>query len=423
MRLAPFIGFRHLKSTRSTFLSTLTTLAVLGVALGVTALTSVVSVAGGFVDTFRDRVVGVNAHVVVTKYGLFFGEYPEIQEQIADIPGVVSTAPYILHEMLITSERSRSRPGILVKGSDVDVLLTDTELRSMTIAGDLAELRYADEFEAEGAQERPEVGIALGSVVAERLGVEVGDPVTLISPLRTLEAAGWHAGGEGPTFARFRVVAVVRTGFYDYDHRLALLDYRAVQGLFRRGDVVSGVEVRVADVLDTERIVRAIDERLVAGRYQVMDWPRINRNLFASLNLQKLALTIVMLCLVLVASSVILCVLIMLVLEKRREIAILMTMGATTADIMRIFILQGIVIGGLGTALGVLGGLGMTALLSRIDFGLELEVYRIDALPVSVQPLEFLAASAGALFICFLATLYPAWRASRTDPVEALRYD
>ncbi|TVQ95737.1 MAG: ABC transporter permease [Deltaproteobacteria bacterium] len=425
MRYETFIAWRHLASTRGTFLSTLTTLAIVGVALGVTALTAVVSVAGGFVDTFRDRVVGVNAHIVVSKYGLFFSEYPRVQAAIEQVPGVRSTAPYVLHEMLVTSATSRSRPGVLVKGSDVDVMLADTDLAAMTIAGDLADLAWdpAELGEPTVDGEVPVVGIALGRIVAERLQVEVGDAVTLISPLQSLEAAGWRATEPGPTWARFRVVAIVSTGFYDYDHRLALADYRALQRIFRRGNVVSGIEVRVDDVMATERLVEEIEAVLTTGRYQVIDWPQINRNLFASLNLQKLALTIVMSCLVMVASSVILCVLIMLVLQKRREIAILRAMGMPAAGVMRIFILEGALIGAVGTTIGVLGGAAVASLLARIEYGLALEIYRIEHLPVSIQPLEFLLAALGAMAICLLATLYPSWRAARTDPVEALRYD
>lgn len=425
MRYESFIGMRHLASTRGTFLSTLTTLAILGVALGVTALTAVVSVAGGFVDTFRDRVVGVNAHIVVSKFGLLFSEYPAVQAAVEGVPGVRSTSPFVLHEMLVTSATSRARPGVLVKGSDIEVLRSDTELERMTVAGSLADLVWdpAVDGDTGATTESPRVGIALGRIVAERLQVEVGDTVTLISPLQSLEAAGWRQADSGPTWARFRVVAIVSTGFYDYDHRLALTDHRALQDIFRRGNVVSGVEVRVDDITRTGELVEAIEAVLTTGRYQVIDWPRINRNLFASLNLQKLALTIVMSCLVMVASSVILCVLIMLVLEKRREIAIFRAMGMPASGVMRIFMLQGLVIGAVGTALGLVGGLGVSALLSRIDYGLALEIYRIESLPVSVDPVEFLLAALGAMAICLLATLYPSWRASRTDPVDALRYD
>jgi lipoprotein-releasing system permease protein len=241
--------------------------------------------------------------------------------------------------------------------------------------------------------------------------------------LRSLASIGRPVDTGRATHARFRVAAIVHSGFYDYDNRLIVTDYRVLQDLFGRGDSVTGVEVRFDDVEQTDVLRAQLESVLTTGRYRVLDWRDINRNLFRSLNLQKLALTIVMSVLVIVGSSVILCVLVMMVLQKRREIAVLRALGATSGGMVRIFMLEGFVIGAAGTAIGLVGGLVVCAILKRIDFGLEFAVYRIDSLPVTVNPVEFALAGAGALVICLLATIYPARRAASVSPVEVLRYD
>ena len=428
MRYESFIATRHLLSTKGSFLSTLTLLAVAGVMLGVIAFTSVISVAGGFVDAFRERVLGVNSHILITKHGLYFSEYEAVQEAIEEVDGILTTAPFILHEMLITSPNSRSRPGALVKGIEIEQLYDTTKLDELLVDGSLDNLVYSGQFAHSLSYDTEQptenlVGVVLGHVLADRLAVDVGDTVTLVSPIRGLEAVGWRNDTSTPTYSLFRVDAIADTGFFDYDARLVLIDYRALQALFGRGDVVTGIEIRVDDVFGTAEIMDQMDQVLPVARYRMLDWPQINRNLFASLKLQKLALTLVMSIFVVVASFVILSVLIMLVIEKRREIAILRSMGASRMGIVRIFVFEGMIIGITGTVLGLIGGYFMTELIGLVHFGLELEVYRIDHLPVTARPIEFAAAAAGTLFWCFIATLYPAWRAANVSPVEALRYD
>lgn len=408
---------------RHRFLSALTILAIAGVAIGVTAYTSVVSVATGFVDSFRDRVLGVNPHIVVTKYGVFFSEYELVENALRQIPGVESTAPFVLQEMLTTSPNSAARPGALVKGTDIDELIATPELASHITHGQLAEVRWHESVQLLSDDPSELGGAALGSVLAERLNVGIGDTVTVLSPLRGLRSLGIGDESDAAIYARLRVAAIIDSGFYDYDNRLILMDYRLLQQIMGRGDVVTGIDVRVADVFATDSMMLTIEQSLTAGRYRALDWKMINRNLFASLQLQKLALQIVMAILAAVASVVILCVLVMMVLEKRRDIAILRSMGATSGAIRRIFVAEGMFIGAVGTGLGVLGGLAVCALLQRIDFGLEFEVYRIDTLPISVRPIEFVIAGLGSLFVAFLATLYPAARAARVTPAETLRYD
>jgi lipoprotein-releasing system permease protein len=436
-----FIGVRHLVSTRGTFLSTLTLLAILGVAVGVTALTAVVSVTGGFVESFRERVLGVNPHILIVKNGVSFTEYALVERAVMELDGVESTTPFIQQEMLVTRAGVRARPGALIRGTDIDDLLADPAMATLLESGELESLRYAGQFadrhprsrsedaDGHGVDDAPEgssaplVGVALGSVLAERLQASVGDEITLLSPLRQLSSIGMETTPESTLHARFRVAAVVSSGFFDFDNRLVVVDYRALQDLLGRGDVVQGVEVRVRDVFATEDMMRRMREVLTTGRYRTHDWRMINQNLFSSLQLQKLYLSIIMTVLVVVASSVILCVLMMLVVEKRKEIAILRGMGALRRSIVGIFVFEGMVIGGLGTLLGLAGGVVVCLLLQQVNFGLEFEVYRIDELPVSMKAWEFGVAGLGAMFISLLATLYPSWKAAQVSPLDALRYD
>lgn len=423
LRYERFIGFRHLRSSGRSFLDTLTLLAIAGVALAVAAFLPVVSVAGGFVDAFRDRVLGVNAHLVVMKNGVYFGNYAEVAGEIEALPGVESTAPFIIREMLVTSTTSSARPGALIKGVDGDALAGRDELLEMVTAGDLRGLALRGPIHTDSTPDASHAGIALGKVLAERLRCEVGDTLTLVSPLRGIRSLRGSDGESAANFARVQVAAIVDTGFYDYDSRLVLMDYRAVQQLLGLGDTVMGVEVRLDDADDTGEVKADIADLLATGRFRTLDWREINRNLFSSLQLQRLAMTLIVAFLVIVASTVIFCVLIMMVLEKRREIAVLRSMGATAGGVMRIFVVQGMTIGAVGTAVGLVVGLLVCRLLVAVDFGLEFEVYRVPSLPVTVRGSEVALAALGTLAQCFLATLYPSWRASQVSPAEALRYD
>ena len=423
MRYEHFIGIRHLTATRHRFLNALTVLAIVGVALGVAAFTTVTSVAGGFVTSLQERVLGINAHVLVMKSGVYFSNYETVAETIGGVPGVRSTSPFIVREMLATSDASRARPGVMVKGVDIGTVVDGSPMTGLTVAGSVADVAHEGDVASDATPDAPPAGAALGIVLAERLGVEVGDTVTLVSPLRGLRSIGVDAAASGANYARIRVAAIVNAGYHDYDSRLILMDYRAVQQLIGMGDVVMGVEVRVDDPSRAHEAAEQFDTLLAAGRFRALDWRELNRNLFSSLELQKLALSFVMSLLVIVACTVILCVLTMLVLEKRREIAVLRSMGASAGGILRIFVFQGMAIGLVGTALGLVGGAALCAIVAAIDFPLAYEVYRVRSLPVDPKAWEFAAAAVGALAVCFIATLYPAMRAAAVSPVDALRYD
>jgi lipoprotein-releasing system permease protein len=266
-----------------------------------------------------------------------------------------------------------------------------------------------------------EIPLAIGYVMAERLKVVVGDSVTLVSPLRGIAAMGMEEAAAIPASVRGRIVGILDTGFYDYDNRLVLADYRAIQPLFGRGDVVTGVDIRLSDPELAASLVPAIEAVLPTGRFRATDWRMLNKNLFQSLNQQRLWLSLVMGIVLLVAASVILVVLVMIVLRKRTQIGFLRSMGASRRDILTIFLLEGALIGSIGIAAGLLLGLLVCALVARVDFGLEYEVYRIKTLPIAAHPIEFATAALVAMVLTLLATLPAAWRASTVRPVDALR--
>jgi len=230
-----------------------------------------------------------------------------------------------------------------------------------------------------------------------------------------------------PTDRVFKLIGLYDSGFLDYDNRLIITDYRALQEFFNHPDVVTGIEIKVEDITKTGAIRDKLNGMLNQGpgleRFRIIDWKDLNHNLFTSLELQKIVLTIIMTFIVIVASFNIVGTLIMLVLDKQKEIAILKSMGATDGGVMRVFIFQGLFIGGVGTILGLLGGYGMCTLIQVYDFGLDPQVYLIDRLPVKMVPLEFGLVGLCALAISFFATLYPSWWAAQLPPLEGIRYD
>jgi lipoprotein-releasing system permease protein len=380
----------------------------------------ITSINTGFIDVFRDRVLGVNPHVVLNKFNVYFSEYDELQEDAESVEGVKNTAPFILYEMQITGENPRRRPGIAIRGVDLDKFQAMNEIDDMVVDGTLDQLAYNGELAAGPSPPEPP-GLAVGTVLAEKIGVEVGDVVRLNSPLSTMRNLGTETEDSGPTWANFEIVATFNSGFYDFDSKVAVTDYRALQDIFRRGDVVTGIEIELEDPSNSEEMIASLEEVIPTYRYQLRGWPELNRNLFASLNIQKLVFAVVSGAGVVVGGFLVLCLLVIIVLEKRHEIGILRALGATKLDIVKIFVLLGLQLGLLGTALGLTLGYAVCRLIGAIHFDLAFEVYRIAELPISTRPEEFALAGLGALLICFLATFYPAYRASQISPIDAIR--
>lgn len=410
---------RHLKSRRKSFLSTITLIAILGVLLGVMALTSVIAVTGGFQEAFRDRVLGINSHILIIKYGIDFRDYREIQESVEQIDGVTATSPFIFHEMIAT--HGDKTAGILIKGIEPLEVQDVSDLPKYTLHDDVfPELEY-DRFPEDGEKARPK--LLIGKTLADKLDVEKGDTLQITSPLESLDPEGWSSQEHRPSSNYFEVAGVYDSGFYEYDSRLVMTDYRALQDFFNQGDLVTGIDIRVDDVFDVATIASDIKAVIPPGRFRVLDWRELNHNLFTSLGLQRLVLAVLFCFIVIVASFNIVCTLIMIVLDKQKEIAILKSMGASRWGIMRIFVYEGLVVGAIGTINGLIGGLIFCVVIKHTDFGLDPTIYMIDYLPVRILGHEFLAVGAAAMFISLLATVGPSYWASRLHPVEGLRYD
>ncbi len=415
-----FIAIRHLQSRQRGFVSTITVIAILGVFLGVMALTSVIAVTGGFQDALQERVLGVNSHILVMEYGTNFRDYREVQDVVEEHDEVVASSPFIFHEMI--ADHGNHSAGLLVKGIEPSTAESVSDIpQYVEQEGALSKLHY-DRFPEDGRRGVPTM--LMGSTLADRLQIEPGDVVRVTSPLRGTESGGWASDNQTPSTAMFEVVGTYRSGFHDYDDRMVLTDYRALQDIFEQGDVVTGVDLRVHDVFSVDRTSQELQEMLTdQGQYRIMDWRQLNYNLFTSLELQRAVLAILFLFIVLVASFNIVCTLIMIVLEKNKDIAILKSMGATNWEVMKTFMYQGGIIGFVGTVNGLIGGLAVALLIRHTNFGLDPEVYMIDHLPVRIDPMEFGVVAVVAMVTCLVATVGPAWWASRMRPVDGLRYD
>jgi lipoprotein-releasing system permease protein len=414
-----FIALRHLKNRRTKFLSAITTIAILGVFLGVMALTSVVAVTGGFQRAFQERVLGINSHILVIKYGLDFHDYRDVQGDLEEVDGVKATSPFILHEMIANHGQKTS--GVLIKGIEPKTLSKVSDLPEYTEKEGVVESLTYRRFPPDGEKHRPK--ILLGHTLADELGVKAGETLQITSPLKSLDPDKWSSGKSSPASKTFEVVGIYRSGFHEYDSRLVMTDYRALQDFFDQGDVVTGIDMRVEDVFGVGEIKKRINKLLEVEKYRILDWRELNHNLFTSLRLQRIVLAIIFCFIVLVASFNIVCTLIMLVLDKKKDIAILKSMGSTNASILKIFVYQGLLIGAVGTISGMLGGLLVCFGVKWTDFGLDPSIYMIDHLPVDIRPLEFLVVGAVAMVISLIMTIGPSLWAAKLNPVDGLRYE
>ncbi len=406
-----FVGGRYLRAKRKqTFISVITILSIAGVTVGVMALIVVIAVMSGAVTELKARILGVEAHVVVMRHGGAITDYPEVIRRIKGVDGVISAAPFVYSQTMIRSRYGVS--GAVIRG-------IDPEARGESVPGLSRDALRQDLSAAAGSGEdgRRVPGVVLGRELARTLRVVRGDWVYLLSPRGMLSPMG-HL----PSMRRFRVTGVFSSGMYEYDGSFAYINLSDAQHLLRLGKGVTGVEVRVKDAYKADRVAAAIAKRL-GFPFWTRDWMRMNQNLFSALKLEKTAMFIILTLIVLVAAFNIASTLIMTVMAKTRDIAILKAMGATNRSIRRIFVLNGMIIGAVGTFLGVGMGASLCALLDRYKFiKLPGDVYYFTTLPVNLRATDVLVIALAAMLICFLATLYPANQASRLNPVEAIRY-
>jgi lipoprotein-releasing system permease protein len=404
-----FVAIRYLKSRkRHTSVSVNTVISIAGVAVGVMALLVVLSVMSGFHEDLQNKILGVNTHLVVLNFEAEISDYDKVIEKSKEVEGVVAASPFVLGQVMV-SAGGRAQ-GVFMRGVDPEKELDTTEIESHMVSGSLLELLKNPEGE------RP--GIVLGMELADRLGLYLGDDIKIISPF-----GGMGPLGNLPKVKRFTVVGIFEVGMFEYDSNLVLTGLGPAQDFLEMGDTITGIEVRVTDIYKAGEVGENISKKL-GHPFYAKDWIQMNKNLFAALKLEKLAMFVILTLIVLVAAFNIVSTQIMNVIEKEREIAILKAMGATNGSIMGIFMLQGFLIGLVGTVVGLASGYGIGFLINEFQIiSLPADVYYISHITAKMKLMDFIAVSISAVVISFLATIYPAWQASRLNPVDPLRYE
>ena len=408
-----FVGLRYTRAKRRNhFISFISAVSMLGIALGVAALIVVLSVMNGFQKEVRARILSVASHVQITGPDNELADWPAVVKRTARLPHVLAAAPFVNGQGLLAN--GDAVRGTLVRGVVPELESEVVELAAKMFAGSLAAL-------APG-----EFGIVLGADLARALRVLPGDRVTLIAPQGLVTPAGVI-----PRLKQFKVVGVFEVGFFEYDSGLALVHLEDAQRLYRLGDAVSGVRLKLDDLFQSRAVAREVVQALGPNVY-VSDWTRSHANFFRAVQIEKTMMFIILTLIVAVAAFNMVSTLVMAVTDKQPDIAILRTLGATPGSIMQIFVVQGAVIGVIGTALGVAGGIALALNIDVVVPALERllsiqflskDVYLINELPSDLQRGDVIAIAAVSLSLGFLATLYPSWRAARVRPAEALRYE
>lgn len=433
--------------------SVFSTVAVVGVLLGVASLTVVTAVTSGFQREIQNRVIGVNAHILVLKYGPDFREYEEVQKKIVGAErAVVAAAPFVFNEMLVAapgsaaSASASASSGVLVKGIDIARSPRVLDLEQDLLPGPdgtkplVAALKVERSPNDPGWPGRPGrpgrggpplPGIFIGKELCKKLKAKEGDRLRLISPLMGMDGSIADLGGdEGhesrpvpPRSREFRLAGVFSAGFDEYDRKLVYVDLPQAQALIGQGDVVTGVELKLKDADQARKVSRELEALLGGPPYRTLDWEELNHNLFTALALQKTVLVLVLFLIVLVAAFNIVASLTMMVIDKTREIAILKAMGMSSGGVGAVFRSAGMSIGLFGTSMGTVMGLLVCAVVKRLGFLLDAKVYLIDRLPIRVSAPEIALTVAATLLICLFASLVPARRAANLPPVDGLRYE
>ena len=409
-----FIGLRYTRAKRRNhFISFISLISMLGIALGVTALITVISVMNGFEKELRERILGMTSHATVTGLENKLEDWKGLQQKLATTEDVLGSAPYIQFEAMLNRES-------LVSGALITGILPDEERAVSDLHGMMKEGGSLSDLHG------GEYNIVLGKDLAFSLGVGIGQKVTVITPQAAVTPAGIL-----PRLRRFTVVGVFDSGMYEYDRGTAYVHIQDAARLFKLGDSVSGLRLKLTDLFDAPFITHALQQKL-GFDYWISDWTKKHANFFRAVNTEKKVMFIILMLIVLVAAFNIVSTLVMLVTDKQADIAILRTLGLAPGQVMGVFIVQGALIGLIGTLLGVIGGVLLATNVETIVPAIERmfntkflspDVYPISELPSDLRIPQVITIAVVSFLIALLATLYPAWKASKTQPAEALRYE
>jgi lipoprotein-releasing system permease protein len=420
-----FISLRYLKAKRKQiFVSVITLISILGIFLGVAALIIVLAVMNGFETDLRNKILGINSHIVLMEYTGAMRDYDKVMKEVHGVKGVVASTPFIYSQAMLKNRENVM--GVVLRGIAADSAMDVINLGTMK-DGKMAYLSKENRGKLPVKGEDADLpGLIVGKELAKNLGVVLLEPVSIVSPMGVTTPFGVV-----PRVKKFLVVGIFDSGFYEYDATLAYMSLSDAQEFLNMGAMVTGVEIKVADIYKADAIAKDI-ERKLGYPYWARHWMEMNKNLFSALRLEKRVMFIILSLIVLVAAFNIISTLIMVVMEKNKDIAILKSMGATSKSIMKIFILQGLTIGVIGAVTGCIAGLLIALNINKISifvenlFGFKIlpgDVYYLSELPSRVNYGDVSIIVIGTILICFVSTIYPSWRASKLDPAEALRYE
>ncbi|WP_342379800.1 ABC transporter permease [Myxococcus stipitatus] len=429
--LAAASDLNRLKQHEQSPTMMMTALSVGGVGVGVMALIITLSVMSGFEAELQRKILGTNAHAVVSKYAGDMTEFHQVMEDVRKVPGVIGQTPFIINQVMIVSEGNVN--GVVIKGIDPDTVGEVADLpKNLQDGATLDVLSHPEKVAPrshaeEGAEEGPPPaetpkasgvlpGIILGRELAASLRVKVGDPVSIVSPM------GTEVGVSMPTpkSRGFRVVAIFYAGMNEYDSKFVYIDLKEAQDFF---DVkgATGIELKVADIDEARNVSSQVTKALGGYPYRARDWGAMNRTLFSALRLQKLVMGIILSIIIIVAAGLIVATVVMLVLEKRKEISVLKALGVSDGGIVKIFLAEGLQIGVAGGFLGLLSGLSWCVFIEKVGIKLDAAVYFMPELPVRIEPVQTVLAVVIAVLVTYLASIYPALKASSVEPVEGLK--
>ena len=419
------IGLRYLRAKRRQRTISLNTfISIAGITLGVAALIGTLGIMTGFKEDLQAKILGTTAHIIVQERGTNdMKNFNDVVQQIEAVPDVIAAAPFIFKQVLISSKSSVQ--GVILRGIQTEQEVQVTDLQANIKFGDLAGLKNPSLVPPESGESlsgqapspsanRP--GIILGKELSMRLGVFIGDSINVVSPVGPIKSFTMT-----PKIRPYTVVGIFESGMFEYDSSLSYISLEEAQKFFGLGNTVTGIQVKVKDVFLAKNIAQRLKATLGLN-FMARDWMQMNQSLFSALKLEKTMMFLLLVLITLVASFNIVGTLTMIVNEKQREIAILKAMGATPQSIMQIFMLNGLVIGLVGTSIGVPLGYSFLWLIQNY-WTFDASVYYISRIPVHILPLDVVLVATSAILISFFATFYPSWQAAKLDPVSALRYE